>query len=80
VKNKTRHELDLELENIYREGGGYLTHVITVTKLPTGAHEVQVNTEELPAKLQYISMAYDQDMRLRSNPQIQIMGLLIVSR
>lgn len=53
-------------------------YLVTATKLPTGAIELAVNTENIPAKIDYILEAYDEDMRLKSNPAIQMSNMMVV--
>lgn len=55
------------------EDGQYL---VTAVKLPTGAIELSINNEHLMAKLEYIRDAYDDMMRLKANPEIQMVSLL----
>ena len=52
--------------------------LITVTELATGALEVQINDAALVSKYQYILDAYDEQMRLKSNKEIQIVEFIIV--
>lgn len=52
--------------------------LVTVTRLPTGALEVQTNTSHLWDKLAYIKQAYDDQFRLKNNPNVVITGFVIV--
>jgi len=54
------------------------TYMVTAVKLPTGAIELAVNTSNIEEKIDYIFDAYDEDMKLKTNPEIQMMNLMIV--
>lgn len=54
------------------------TYLVTAVKLPTGAIELAVNTEGILDKIDYILNAYDEDMRLKTNPQIVMQQLMVV--
>lgn len=53
-------------------------YLITAVKLPTGAIELAINTENIPAKIDYILEAYDENMCLKTNPAIQMSNLMVV--
>lgn len=53
--------------------------VLTVAVLlPSGAIEVITNTDKLAEKIEYYLDAYDEDFRLKSNPEIKIVGYMLV--
>jgi hypothetical protein len=52
--------------------------IVTVVKLPTGALEVITNYQELKAKLDYILNAYDDNLCLKTCPQIKLMDCIIL--
>lgn len=54
------------------------TYLITATKLPTGAIELAINNENIPAKIDYILEAYDSEMRLKNNPEVVMVQLMVV--
>lgn len=54
------------------------TYLVTAVKLPTGAIELAINNENIPAKVDYILDAYDENMRLKSNPAIEMVQLMVV--
>lgn len=54
------------------------THLITVVQLPTGAREVTINTANIEEKIDYILDAYDDEMILKTNPNISMCNILIV--
>lgn len=54
------------------------TYLVTAVKLPTGAIELAINNENIPAKIDYILEAYDENMHLKSNPEIVMQQLMVV--
>lgn len=54
------------------------TYLITAVKLPTGAIELAINNDNILDKINYILDAYDDDMRLKTNPAIQMVQLMVV--
>lgn len=52
--------------------------LVTVTKLPTGALETQINDEFLIDKITYILDKYDDNLCLLANKEVQIVGFIIV--
>ncbi len=54
------------------------TYIVTAVKLPTGAIELAVNTANILDKIDYILDAYDDDMRLKANSEIQMVQLMVV--
>jgi hypothetical protein len=52
--------------------------LIAVIQLPTGAVEVITNTTNIADKVNYYMNSYGEDMRLKTCPDIKIIGLLIV--
>lgn len=54
------------------------TYMVTAVKLPTGAIELAINNANIPAKIDYILEAYDDNMRLKSNPEIVMQQLMVV--
>lgn len=54
------------------------TYIVTAVKLPTGAIELAVNNANIAEKIDYILEAYDEDMRLKSNPEIVMQQLMVV--
>ena len=53
-------------------------YIVTAVKLPTGAIELAVNTENIDAKIDYILDAYDGDMCLKTNRDIVMLNIMIV--
>lgn len=54
------------------------TYLITAVKLPTGAIELAINNTDIPAKIDYILEAYDDEMKLKRNPEIVMQQLMVV--
>ena len=54
------------------------TYIVTAVKLPTGATELAVNNTNIEQKIDYILEAYDDDMKLKTNSEIQMTNLMIV--
>lgn len=54
------------------------SYLVTAVKLPTGAIELAINNENIPAKIDYILEAYDEEMHLKSNPEIVMQQLMVV--
>jgi hypothetical protein len=52
-------------------------HLVTIATLPSGGTEVAVNSSKLASKIEYITHAYDDDFRLKSNPLVQIVGYVL---
>lgn len=57
---------------------GNITKMVIATKLPTGATELIINTENIEDKYNYYLTAYDMDMKLKTNDQVNIVGCLFV--
>lgn len=54
------------------------TYIVTAVKLPTGAIELAVNNTNIEQKIDYILEAYDDDMKLKTNSEVQMINLMIV--
>jgi hypothetical protein len=52
------------------------TKMVVAVKLPTGATELIINTEQIGDKVEYYLNAYDDEMRLKANPAVHITGVL----
>lgn len=53
-------------------------YIVTAVKLPTGAIELAVNTENIAEKIDYILSAYNEDMQLKTNNSIVMQNLMVV--
>lgn len=54
------------------------TYIVTAVKLPNGAIELAVNNSAIKEKIDYILEAYDENMRLKTNPDIEMQQLMVV--
>lgn len=54
------------------------SYFVQATKLPTGAIELAINTENIEAKIDYILEAYDEEMCLKTNREVRISNIMIV--
>ena len=54
------------------------TYLVTAVKLPTGAIELAVNNQGIAEKIDYILEAYDDNMHLKSNPEIVMQQIMVV--
>lgn len=52
--------------------------LITVLKMPFGSFETIINSQNLDEKVNYILNAYDNDLRLKTYEDIQIIDYIIV--
>lgn len=55
-----------------------VTKMVVAVKLPTGAIEIIINSDNITGKYQYYLDAYDNLMRLRNNPDVRVVGVLFV--
>lgn len=53
-------------------------YIVTAVKLPNGAIELAVNHDKILEKIDYILGAYDEDMRLKTNPEVEMKNLMVV--
>ncbi len=53
-------------------------YIVTAVKLPTGAIEIVVNHDKITEKIDYILGAYDEEMHLKTNPDIVMSNIMIV--
>lgn len=53
-------------------------YIVTAVKLPTGAVELATNNENIAAKIDYILEAYDDNMKLKTNPEVEMMNLMVI--
>ena len=57
---------------------GEIKKMVVAVKLPTGATEIIINTENIQSKYEYYLSAYDEEMKLKTNSDIQIVGCMFV--
>jgi len=60
------------------ERGSTAQILIVAVKLPTGAVELITNTALLHTKIDYYKTAYNEEFRLKGNPNVQIIGFMFV--
>lgn len=53
-------------------------YLITAVKLPTGAIELAINTENIADKIDYILEAYDGSMQLKTNTDVIMQNIMIM--
>jgi hypothetical protein len=51
--------------------------MVAVVKLPTGAYETIVNSNHIESKCEYYLKAYDEEFKLKTNPEVSIVGIMI---
>lgn len=52
--------------------------LVIAVKLPTGATEVITNYQQVASKVEYYLSAYDDNFKLRSNPEVRVVGFMLV--
>ncbi|WP_078428776.1 hypothetical protein [Alkalihalobacterium alkalinitrilicum] len=57
---------------------GGLRLLVVAVQLPSGAIETITNTENIVDKVGYYWNAYDDEFRLKVNPDVRIVGYMIV--
>jgi hypothetical protein len=62
--------------NDWHANEGTATKLVVAVKLPTGATELIINTESIKSKVDYYSNAYNDELKLKNNNDIQIVGWL----
>lgn len=77
VEETKQEQFKFEYENSLRLFGEIKKMVVAV-KLPTGATEIIINTENIQSKYEYYLTAYDEEMKLKTNPAIEIVGCMFV--
>lgn len=84
MENEIRYYLNLikssmvEIEGLDAPEPFKPSYIVTAVKLPTGAIELAVNDKEIYGKICYILDAYDEDMRLKTNPEIIMQNVMVV--
>lgn len=79
MENELRFYLDLMQKELMKEDALFTpTYIITAVKLPTGAIEIAVNNTSIIQKLEYILEAYDENMCLKTSPDIVMQNVMIV--
>lgn len=60
------------------EKGPTAQMLIVAVKLPTGAVELITNTAMLHTKIDYYKNAYNEELKLKGNTNVQIVGFMFV--
>jgi hypothetical protein len=55
-----------------------ISKIVVAVKLPTGATEIIVNTEDIQGKFNYYLSAYNDDLKLNNNPMVEIIDYMFV--
>lgn len=55
-----------------------ITKMVIAVQLPNGATELIINTDQIMQKYRYYLEAYDDEMTLKTNDKIKIVGALFV--
>lgn len=73
-------DLRKHMEDVYNANRGHMFDMtlVTATHLPNGATEIAVNSYEIEEKMAYILNSYDENMKLKTNPNVQMVGFLLV--
>ncbi len=74
--NKEKFMTDFKAANT--KARGLLSKMVVAVKLPTKTTEIIINTEKLDDKYAYYLEAYDEDMKLKSMPKIQLVGWMFI--
>lgn len=74
--NDLRKRFLFETEDV--SGMKEYTHFILVVSLPTGSTELIINTDAIAKKIEYVREAYDDEFKLKTNPNVGIKGYLLV--
>lgn len=53
-------------------------YIVTAVRLPTGAIELAVNSQDIAGKIDYILGAYNDNMELKTNSDIKMEDALVV--
>lgn len=79
MENEVRYYLGQILKSMQTVEKPFVPQVIvTAVKLPAGNIEVALNTTHIDEKITYILSAYDDDMHLKTNPDVVMQNLMVV--
>lgn len=78
MENELRYYLTIIKKAMECEEPLEPTYIVTAVKLPTGAIELAVNNTGIAEKIDYILEAYDEDMRLKTNHDVEMVQLMVV--
>jgi hypothetical protein len=77
LQSDLKGNLACELSNI-KCSGDKPKVLVTAVKLPTNAIEIITNTDNLEEKINYLTSAYDDEFKLKTNPRVQIVGFMLI--
>lgn len=75
-KKPTTKELFIAKYQIAQAERGTVTKMVVAVELPTKAVELIINTDQIESKVEYYARAYNDDMKLKTNPDVQILDVL----
>lgn len=56
----------------------FYNYLVVAVKLPSGSVELITNNNHLDTKAKYYVDHYDDDFRLKTNPEVRIVGYMLV--
>lgn len=77
-KEASKKAVFMETVRRATQDAGRLQVLTVAVQLPTGAIETITNTQDIQAKVDYYENAYDDDMHLKANSQVRIIGYMAV--
>jgi hypothetical protein len=69
---KTDKEMFVEEFELADADCGAITHMVVFIRLPSGALEMIINTNDILEKFDYYKQSYDDNLRLYNNPNVKI--------
>jgi hypothetical protein len=76
MKRPTTKELFIRKYVIAKEERGTVTKMVVAVELPTKAVELIINTDQIESKMEYYTAAYDDNMKLKNNPEVKVLDVL----
>ncbi len=71
-EEKSNKELFIEDFELEDADCGAVTHMVVFVRLPSGALEMIINTNDIYNKFSYYKQSYDDNLRLYNNTNIKI--------
>lgn len=78
MENEVRHYLKYVRSVMNEEESPVPQYIVTAVRLPTGAIELAVNSQDIAGKIDYILGAYNDNMELKTNSDIKMEDALVV--
>ena len=69
---KSNKELFIEEFELEDADCGAVTHMVVFVRLPSGALEMIINTNDIYGKFNYYKQSYDDNLCLYNNPNVKI--------